>query len=304
MTEFTVLGLRVVRAAAATGSFSTTAENLGYTQSAVSRQIALMERAAGQPLFERHARGVRPTAAGLVVVRHAEAVLGELDTARQELSDLETTAAERLRIGAFSTAMAALVPRAIAAVRGQRPHARIPLREGMSPRLLTAVARGRLDLAVVTAPADPPAGVELEPLLDDPLLVAVPPSHELAGRVSATPAMLRDQRWIAGSADRDSTLLGAWSGSGHPDIAFVARDWFAKLGLVAAGMGITVVPGIAAPVLPPTIALVRIDHPDATRPTAIAYHPTHRDDPLRRAFTESLRDTAAELSAHIRHRLR
>jgi DNA-binding transcriptional LysR family regulator len=302
MAEFTIAGLRVVREAARHGSFSTAAERLGYTQSAVSRQIALMERAAGRPLFERHARGVQPTEAGRVVLRHAEAVLGALDNVHNDLQDLGARSPGRLRVGAFSTAMGALVPRAIAATLEREPRARIPLREGLSPRLLTAVERGRLDLAVVTRPDQAPHGVEVIALLDDPLLVAVPPGHPLSAHAAVTVDMLRDQRWIAGSTEPGGTLLGAWTdGSWQPEIAFVARDWVAKLGLVAAGLGVTVVPGLAVPALPPGLALVRIDHPSAARPTAIA----HRTDaPLRRTFTEALRDAAADLSAQVRKRLR
>ncbi|MFG3617223.1 LysR family transcriptional regulator [Nocardia sp. NPDC047654] len=305
MDEFTVSGLRVVREAAACGSFSTAAENLGYTQSAVSRQIALMERAAGRALFERHARGVRPTAAGQVVLRHAEVILAELEQARHDIRHLAVRTAGRLRLGAFSTAMAALVPRAIAATAARDRQSRISLREGISPRLLTAVARGRIDLAVVTSPDTVPSGVEIEPLVDDPLLVAVASTHPLACATSATPDLLRDERWIAGSQEPSATLLGAWRDPGRePEIAFVARDWFAKLGLVAAGLGVTVVPGIAVPVLPPTIALLRIDHPAAVRRTVLAHRGDRGPAEPRGMFAEALRDQAAELSAQVRQRLR
>lgn len=314
MGEFTILGLRVVREAARCGSFSAAADRLGYTQSAVSRQISLMEQAAGHPLFERLARGVTPTAAGQIVVRHAEAVLAELDSTRDQLDRLIAGPPATVRVGAFSTAMAALVPRAVAATP-----ARVPLREGTTPRLLTAVARGRLDLAVVTETGTLAADMEVELLLDDPLLVAVPSNHRLAGRISAAPAEFRDERWIAGSTERGSTLLGAWQDSRHePDIAFVARDWIAKLGLVAAGSGITVVPGIAAPVVPANIALVRIDHPAAVRPTRVVrsaatrgkHSAATREEPsaaaaaATQAFIEALRDTAAVLTGEMRGRLR
>lgn len=314
MGEFTVLGLRVVREAARCGSFSAAADRLGYTQSAVSRQISLMEQAAGHPLFDRHARGAAPTAAGQIVVRHAEAVLAELDSTREQLDRLTAGPPATVRVGAFSTAMAALVPRAVAATS-----ARVPLREGTSPRLLAAVARGRLDLAVVTETGTLADDLEVESLLDDPLLVAVAPSHRLAGRVSAAPAEFRGERWIAGSTEHGSTLLGAWRDSGHePDIAFVARDWVAKLGLVAAGTGITVVPGIAVPVVPANIALIRIDHPAAVRPTRVVRRVATREgssvatregpsaaaSAATLAFIEALRDTAAVLTGEMRTRLR
>jgi DNA-binding transcriptional LysR family regulator len=303
MSDFTVLGLRVVREAARHGSFSTAAERLGYTQSAVSRQIAIMEQAAGQVLFERQARGVQPTEAGQILVRHAEAVLGELHAARQDLQDLGARPPGRLRVGAFSTAMAALVPRAIAALIAQEPQTRVPLREGMSPALLTSLTRGRLDLAVVTPPKHVPAGIELTLLLDDPLFVAMALGHPLADRASVTNTRLHNEKWIAGSAEPDTTLLGAWA-DWQPDIAFVARDWVAKLGLVAAGLGVTVVPGLAVPVLPPTIAVVRIDHPAAVRATVLAHRSGTPNDHSRQTFTEALLDAAAELSTEVRHRLR
>lgn len=298
MAEFTVTGLRVVREVARSGSFSAAADRLGYTQSAVSRQIALMEQAAGCRLFDRHARGVRLTAAGGLVVRHAETVVAELDTAREQLGRLIAGPPATIRVGAFSTAMAALVPRAVAATA-----ARVPVREGLSPHLLTAVARGRLDLAVVTGDRALPDSVEVEPLLDDPLLVAVAADHPLANRISVTPAQLRGTQWIAGSSKPDDTLLGAWHEPGHvPDIAFVARDWFAKLGLVAAGLGGTVVPGIAAPLVPATIALIRIDHPAAVRPTRVVR--ARGLGTAGEALVEALRDSAAALLAEVRNRLR
>lgn len=305
MSEFTVVGLRVVREAARHCSFSTTAERLGYTQSAVSRQIALMEQAAGQALFERQARGVRPTAAGRIVIRHAEAVLGELDAVRQDLQDLDPLPPGRLRVGAFCTAMAALMPRAIAAFAQQEPNTRVPLHKGISPGLLTSLARGHLDLAVVTPPRHPPEGIEVTVLLDDPLFVAMAPAHPIAGQAHVTTGMLRNERWIAGSTEPGTPFLGAWTrDSWRPDIAFVLRDWVAKLGLVSAGLGITIVPGLAVPALPPAIAVVRIDHPAAVRTTAVAYRSDNPDIRRLYTFVEVLRDTTVELSTEVRHRLR
>jgi DNA-binding transcriptional LysR family regulator len=321
MAEFTVVGLRVVREAARCRSFSAAAERLGYTQSAVSRHVALMEQVAGCALFERRARGVALTAAGRVVVRRAEAVLDELDAIRGELRDLDDHAPARLRIGAFSTAMAALVPRAIAALTRRQPQTRVTLRETVSPRLLTSVARGHLDLAVVTVSDPTPAevtvadsapggtaasepasaAVALIPLLDDPLLVALPPEHPLAGRPSVAPAALRDQRWIVGSTEPGTSLLGAWTGSAwQPDIAFIARDWVAKIGLVRAGLGVTIVPGLAVSMLPPDVAVTRIDHPSAMRTVAVAAPHGGLPD----SFIEDLRDAAVDLATETRQRLR
>jgi DNA-binding transcriptional LysR family regulator len=305
MAEFTVVGLRVVRAVARHGSFSTAAEWLGYTQSAVSRQVALMELAAARPLFERHARGAVPTEAGRVVVRHAEAVLGELDAARQSLSDLDGRRGGRLRVGAFSSAMSALVPAAISAATGTDPGLQVVLREGLSSTLLAAVARGRLGLAVVTRPEQAPDGVTLTTLVEDPLLVALPRDHRLVGRGRVPPSELRGERWVAASTDPRSTLLGPWVDTAwEPNVPLVARDWMAKIGLVAAGLGVTVVPGIAVPALPPAVAVVGIDDPRAYRPVAVALPDHPPDERTGRLFADALVDCAAELSARVRRRLR
>ncbi|PXY27924.1 LysR substrate-binding domain-containing protein [Prauserella muralis] len=186
------------------------------------------------------------------------------------------------------------------------PHTRVPLRKALSPGLLTAVARGRLDVAVVTAPATaPPPGVDLVPLADDLLFVAMPPDHPLAGRPGVGEAMPRGERWIASSDKPGSGLLGAWAESpGRPDIAFVARDWVAKLGLVAAGLGVTVVPGLAVPALPADIAIVPMDHPAASRPVAVARPRDRGDGPVGRAFVAALRESAADLAAEVLRRQR
>ena len=300
-----VVGLRVVREVARSGSLTMAAERLGYTQSGVSRQVALIEQAAGQALFVRHARGVRLTDAGEIVVRRADAVLAEIEAAHQDLETLGARPRGRVRVGAFSTALSGLVPRAIAAFCSREPRMEVILREGTSPRLIARAADGRLDLAIVTPCREMPEGLEVTTLLEDPLLVAVSRSHPLARRTSVPPEALRDERWIAGSAQARSTLLGAWTGSPwRPDIAYVARDWTAKLGLAAAGLGITVVPGLAVSALPPSLAVVRIDHPAATRTTAMVARTNAPPDPHRHALGDALRDTGAEIAAEVRRQLR
>ncbi|WP_067819154.1 LysR family transcriptional regulator [Nocardia inohanensis] len=303
MGEFTVSGLRVVREAARTGSFSRAAERLDYTQSAVSRQITLMEQAAGKALFERLPRGVKPTEAGLIVLRHADSVLDALDNARDELRELKRPPA-RLRIGAFPTATAALVPRAMAVAAQQHPELRVRLREGTSPTLLNGLVRRRVDLAVVSRPEHLPDGVETTPLLEDSLYVAVAANHPLAGRGSVPVGLLRRERWITGSEEPGSGLLGVWSEAAwRPVIGHVARDWITKLGLVAAGLGVTVVPGLSVTALPATVSILRVQGSAAFRPIALAYR-SDGDIDGRHPFAIALRDAAAALSAEVHRRLR
>lgn len=301
MAEFTLLGLRVVREVAARGSFTAAAVALDYTQSAVSRQVSAVEAAAGMALFERTARGVRLTDAGRVVLRHGGSALDGMAAARRELGDLHGTG--RLRVAAFPTAIAALLPRAMVAFGAGHPGVRVVLKEGLTRGHLRRVAAGAVDLAVV-GPVTDTAGVEITPLLDDPLLLAVAREHRLAGAVVVGLDELRGERWVAGNADAGETFLAAW-GPQRPRVEFVVGEWTAKLGLVAAGLGVTLVPGLAVPALRADIALVRIRSPHpATRAVSLAARPGAVAGGHLRALAEQIHVTAAALAAEVDNRIR
>lgn len=300
MADLTLVGLRVVRAVAAHGSFTAAATSLGYTQSAVSRQVAATEAAVGAPLFERASRGVRPTAAGTLLLEHAGAILERLAVAHGELERLRRPAATRLRVGAFPTALAELVPRAVRTLQTSHPTTDLTLREGTTPAHLRGVAARRTDVAVVSGDDPPADDVELEPIFHDALLVALPSGHRLARRGEVDLDELAAERWVAGSARHEETLLGVWpSLPWEPDIAFVARDWTAKLGLVAAGLGVTVVPALAVTSVRPDVRLVEVRAAAAaTRTVSVATRP-EADSAVRRAFVEALRAAAADLSREV-----
>src|ERR1035438_5507131 len=133
MPELTITGLQVLLGVSRLGSFSAAAEALGYTQSAISRQVAGLEAFAGAPLFERHARGVRPTAAGEVLIRHAGAVLDRIAAATNELAGLSDRLEGRIAVGAFPTAAASLVPTAVARLIRTNPGLRVRLIEAPLP---------------------------------------------------------------------------------------------------------------------------------------------------------------------------
>ena len=193
--------------------------------------------------------------------------------------------------------MAALIPGALALLATREPRLSVMLREGTSERLTDKVVSGRLDLAVVTSRSGPPDGVVFDALIDDPLLVAMPRTHRLAGLARIDPEELRDEQWIAGSSDPRSTLLGAWTTGGwRPRIAFEVRDWTAKIGLVAGGFGITVVPGLSASTLPASVAVAAIEHPAAVRSVVVATRLAGDapDSPLPEAVVQALRDSAAQ----------
>lgn len=263
-----VESLEVFRTVAHCGSVTTAARLLGFTQSAVSRQIAVLETQTGTRLFDRLPRGVALTDEGRCLLPHAEAVLDRLATARTDLDALRGLGGGRLRVGAFPTAVSALVPRALASFRAAHPGVGLSLVEGRTPALLDRLRAGDADVAVVSAAPDLPIDAgrfDLHHLLDERLLVAVPRDHRLAGRRTVRIAELADDFFVAGSATAEETLLRATLPHGfRPQIDIVAAEWTGKLGCVAAGLGVALVPALAARGTPTDLVLLRLHDDDAS----------------------------------------
>jgi DNA-binding transcriptional LysR family regulator len=309
MGDLTLPGLKVLREVAEQGSFTAAARSLGYTQSAISRQVAGLEEAAGAELFERTSRGVRPTDAGEALVRRAGTVIDELDTARREIAGISQRATGRLRVGAFPSAVASLVPRALAALRSRHPEVEVSLREGGTATQLKRLASGSVDVAVI---GSLPGGeskrdrrASVEHLADDPLLLAVGAGHPLARRRTVEIDDLAEESWIAATPQASDTMIGAWQwAEWSPRVELIARDWTAKLGLVAAGLGVTLVPGLAADAIRADVRLVRIR---SARKVSRAVRIATRSgaDPFFVAdFAELLHETAVEMTAELQRRIR
>ena len=304
MAEFSITGLRVLRDVAERGSFTAAAHSSGYTQSAISRQVAALERAAGQPLFERRRAGVRLTPAGARLLARATRVLAELDAASRELADPDHRD-RAVRLGAFPTAIAALVPRALAALARENPRLIVTLREGTTPVLVRALRAGRIDLAVLaSAPPfrpfdDESPALEIEPLAESELLIAVGPGHPLAARGAVDVDELAGERWVASPSEAGEALLGVWPGlPGRPIVAFTVRDWLGKVGLVASGLAITTVPPAVAAALPPEIHLVAVrGEPHERRRLVVARAPGSRM-PAIDTVAEALRAAVARTRAY------
>jgi DNA-binding transcriptional LysR family regulator len=296
MSELTLVGMRVVQEVAARGSFTAAAEALGYTQSAVSRQIAAMEEAAGTSLFERLPRGVRPTSAGTVMLRHAGAVLARVDAATLELGGLRDRLEGRLAVGAFPSALGVLIPRAFARLRRAHPAVVTTLREGTTPEHLRRLRGGRMEVVVIAMDPDTPPLLEdlrADLLFEGRLLVAVPADHRLARRGIVNVDELEHEPWIVGDAGGGDPLLGVWPGSpGAPTIAYAIRDWPARLGLVAAGLGLAVVPSVAAATMPPGVHLIGVNDPRPVRRSVLAVTRRERS-PSATALITALREEGA-----------
>jgi DNA-binding transcriptional LysR family regulator len=285
-SDFSPTGLRVLREVAQTGSFSAAAASLGYTQSAVSRQVAALEAAAGRRLFDRGRTGVVLTAAGARLLTSAVRVIDELDSARRELSG-DQTDGRPVRLGAFPTAVAGLVPKALA---GLPAHLNVTVREATTPALARALRAGTLDLAILarTPPFRPldtesPA-FELTTLSERELVIGVPRNHPLARAQAVEVGELEGQVWVASRSDAGDTLLGVWPGlADRPDVRYVVRDWFAKLRIVAAGLAITTIAPILLDALPDGVKIVAVrGEPLQTRRVDLARRPGPLDGPTAR----------------------
>lgn len=298
MADLTVTGLTVVRTVVDTGSFTAAADALGYTQSAVSRQVAAVEAAVGTSLFVRGTRGVAPSPAGAILARRAAAVLDEIDAAGRELAGLRDRVAGRVVVAAFPAAAAVLVPRTVARLHTEHPGLRVQLAESSTPTQLRQVRARRIDVAVIGVGQGLPEynldDLRQQLLLDGELLLAVASEHRFAGRERVPVAELAEQRWIVGSGARGDPQFGAWPTLDHPRIAYSAREWPTRLGLVAAGVGLTVLPELAAASVPRGVQTLKVDDPHWLGRSAVAV--THGDPrPAVATVVAALRSEAARL---------
>ncbi|MEU9125280.1 LysR family transcriptional regulator [Streptomyces sp. NPDC048506] len=300
-TDVSLTALRVFRAVAEQGTFTAAAVSLGYTQSAVSRQIASIERAAGAELLERRRDGVRLTAAGRLVMRRATVVLDEIDATARELSGLPEEGGGTVRLGWLPTAGVTLVPQALAALRRSDPGVHVISREGTTPALVRALRAGSIDLALLAsappfrAPDTESPPLVIQTLSERPLCLAVPAAHPLARGDYVDVADLRGRRWIAGPSSGADQLMGVWPGlDERPEIVHTARDWLAKLHLVTAGCGLTTVPSGLADAAPPGVRILPVrGGPQELRRLLLARLPQPPAEPAVR-LAAALRATALD----------
>jgi DNA-binding transcriptional LysR family regulator len=293
--DVSTTGLRVLREVAQTGSFSAAAAALGYTQSAVSRQVGGLEAVTGHRLFDRGRHGVMLTAPGRRLLASAVRVLEDLDQAIGELSGVETGTGP-VRLGAFATAAAGLLPGALASLPREL---RVTVREGTTPSLTRALRAGTLDLAVIarTPPYRPPdtesPALELTMLTERELMIGVAAGHPFANQRVIDVEQLAGQIWVASRSESGDTLLGVWPGlAARPDVRYVVRDWLAKLELVAAGLAITTLAPIMLPALPDTVRAVAVrGEPREARRVVLARLPGPLD-PATARVAEALIESA------------
>ena len=261
--------LRSIQAVAEAGSFTVAAEQLGYTQSAVSKQVRALEAATGAVLFVRTARGVQPTAAGRALLERATVILDQLEAAEREVAALAEQINGRITLGGFPTTAVQLVPQALAHLHDHHPDVDVEFRELSTPAQIQQLRSGRLDLAILAVGNGGTEydlrGLGTTTLPSGPLLVAVPTSHRLAAASRLSPEDLAGERWIVGRGKEGEPQFGVWPSLGQSVVAAEAREWSTRLGYVAAGLGLTTIPGLAAAAVPSGVVTVRVDDPALRR---------------------------------------
>ncbi|MEU8433536.1 LysR substrate-binding domain-containing protein [Streptomyces sp. NPDC029216] len=286
MTDWDIKKLRILRTLADRGTVTATAEALHMTPSAVSQQLTNLSRQLGVVLLEAQGRGVRLTDAAHLVLRHAEAVFAQLERAGAELAGYRAGETGQVRVGAFSTAVPALVVPAVAALRRTHPGVEVRVREAEAAESYELLSAGAVDLAVSLAAHAPTARdprFTRIPLLADPLDVALPPDHRLAAAPGLRLADLSAEPWIYGGSGPWSEITqAACEAAGFvPEQAHSAAGWTAILALVEAGMGVALIPRMAV-----------------GRATGVTVRPLPHDRPTRHVIAATRRggDTAPAVS--------
>ncbi len=244
--------LRVLSEVITRGSFSAAAEALSYTQSAVSQAIARLESETGATLVVRDRRGVRPTAAGATLLDHAEAIFAQVQLAEDDLAAVLGIRGGRLRVASFPSAGATLMPQAISTFRARHPDVSLTLSEGEPEEIAPRVRAGEFDLALLFefpgARERPGAGLRNVSLLEDPMHVALPVQHELVSAPRLTIADLHEQNWVQTSASSPCArhVVRTCVAAGfEPNVTFESDDYETVQGLVAAGVGVALIPRLA-----------------------------------------------------------
>jgi DNA-binding transcriptional LysR family regulator len=290
--------LRVLREIAARGSFAAAAEALSFTQSAVSQQVAALEREAGTRLVERGVRPVRLTDAGRALLAHAEAVLARLDEAEQELGEIARLRRGRLRLASFPTAIATLVPRAVALFNQRHPDVDLTVIDDHGQGLLPRLARWELDLALIyehEALREPDVELERTHLLEDPFDLVVPDGHPLAARASVALEELAGEIWIGGAPDSayGAIVLHSCRAAGfEPRFAFGSDDYNAVQAFVAVGLGVAILPRLALDFVRPGLHRVPLTVPPVRHITAARLAASYRS-----AATASMLSVLKETAA-------
>lgn len=293
--------LRLLRELAGRGTIAATAEACSLTPSAVSQQLAVLQREAGAQLLIRDGRRVILTEAARVLVARTERILAELEAAKADIAALAGGVGGVVRLGAFPTAASALVPAAIAACRAGHPDLTVILEERETAEGVTALKAGLIDVLILyeynLLPEAAEPGIELTPLVTESLLAAVPAALPLPGGQVAL-GVFRDQPWIAPRSDTAlrTTLERACGLAGFaPRLGYTSDDYTVILSLVRAGLGVALLPQLAIDQVSADVPVHAVAEPALSRKVSAAVRAGSAHGPGISSLLAALRDTAAQL---------
>lgn len=300
---YEVRRLRLLRELAARGTIAATADACALTPSAVSQQLSLLEREVRTPLFFRDGRRLVLTEAAHVLVSYTENILADMERAQAAVAALRQGVRGQVRLVAFPSVAGALAAPAIAACRADHADLRILLGEEEPEQSLADLRAQRVDVTLVyeynLLPEVIDRGVELFPLLREPVLVALPPGHRAVGDGDCGPLEdLRDERWIAPHSDSAlrKVLERACRTTGfEPQLDYTSDDYTVIMALVQAGLGVSLVPRMAAEQVAADVHLQQVAGLQLTRTVSVAVRTGSAADPAIAALIEALRRAAEEI---------
>ncbi|GAA2290888.1 LysR family transcriptional regulator [Nonomuraea roseoviolacea subsp. roseoviolacea] len=286
--------LKALHAVHVYGSVGAAADALMVTPSAVSQQIAKLERETGARLMERNGRGVRLTDAAGLLAEHAERILALVETAEADFEALRGAVVGRLHLGAFPTAARGLMPAALSGLRERHPDLHVLLNEREPERVVREVARGELDLGIIqdwmNRPMAMPEGLSRATLLDDIADVVVPSGHPFAASKEVELAALSGEQWISsapGTVCHDWLVFTLRNADLEPEISCMADEYPTQMALVAAGLGCAIIPRLGRDRVPEGASVVPL-RPRQSRRIYAVWRTDAARRPAIRAAVEAL----------------
>jgi DNA-binding transcriptional LysR family regulator len=297
--------VRLLRELAARGTIAAVADALQFTPSAVSQQLAILERESGVPLLERAGRGVRLTDAALTLVEHADALLERAALAEADLAAAAGTVTGRARVAGFQSVILKLAIPAIEALARDAPRLRCELVEAEPEQALPALALGDIDVVLADEwqhqPRALPPSLERHELLSDPVNVVLPEHHPVLERhTDAVPlAELADEPWATGHPamgwEEMTQRICRELGGFEPDIRFRANDANVSLALVARGLALALIPDLPLVGGRPGVAIRPIAESEVTRAIFAVTRAADAARPSTQALLAAIRTAVRQL---------
>lgn len=307
MDDLDLRRLRLLRELRTRGTLGAVADALGYSPSAVSQQLAVLEREAGARLIEKAGRGVRLTDAGQVLAEHAAVLLAAAEAARADLAALSGEVRGTVRVGGLQSATRRVLVPAVAQLLADSPALRVEVSELELEQALPELQLGRLDLVVSDEydghPRPRPAGLRFRPLLEEPLQLVLPAAHPCAGDGAAVElAALRSEVWTcsATGTGHHAALVGTCRSLGgyEPDLRHRSNDADVQLELVRVAGAVALMPALTLPPADPALAVRDVAEGTVRRRLVVATR-EGRPGPALRTVLAAVEDRGRTLAGEL-----